>query len=99
MLQAASYNLTEFFFKYLNHHFFQPQRQNAFVYDNPNHHHVYKIVEVTGRPYYGYHAREHRFAKIYFYNPYDLRKASDLLGNITLNLILIYLVGMLKIDH
>jgi len=60
---------------------FEPQRQSAFVYDNPNHHHVYKIVEVTGRPYYGYHAREHRFAKIYFYNPYDLRKASDLLAS------------------
>ena len=53
---------------------------NAAVYDNPNYHHVYKIVEVTARPYYGYHAREHRFAKIYFYNPHDLRKASDLLG-------------------
>ena len=87
MLQAASYNLTDFFLKYLNRYFFQPQRQNAFVYDNPNHHHVYKIVEVTGRPYYGYHAREHRFAKIYFYNPYDLRKASDFLGNLTLNFI------------
>ena len=54
--------------------------QSGYVYENPNYHHVYKIVEVTGRPYYGYHAREHRFAKIYFYNPYDLRKASDLLG-------------------
>lgn len=42
---------------------------------------MYKIVEVKGRPYYGYHPKEHRYAKIYLYNPYDLRKASDLLAN------------------
>ena len=39
------------------------------------------IVEVTGRPYYGYHSREHRFAKIYLYNPYFLKRASDLLAS------------------
>jgi len=44
-------------------------------------HHVYKIVEVTGKPFYGYHSKEHRFAKIYLYNPYMLRKASDLLAS------------------
>lgn len=50
-------------------------------YDDYRQHHVYKVVEVTGIPYYGYHSRQHRFAKIYFYNPWDLRKASDLLAS------------------
>ena len=48
---------------------------------NPNYHHVFKIVEVTGRPYYGFHGKEHRYAKIYLYNPMFLKRASDLLNS------------------
>ena len=48
---------------------------------NPNHHHVFKIVEVTGRPYYGFHSKEHRYAKIYLYNPMFLKRVSDLLNS------------------
>jgi DNA polymerase zeta len=36
-------------------------------------------VEVSGRPFYGYHAREHRFFKIYFYNPWTMKRAVDML--------------------
>ena len=43
-------------------------------------HHVFKIVEVSGLPYYGYHAREHKFAKIYLYNPFYMKRAADLLA-------------------
>lgn len=43
--------------------------------------HVFKIVEVTGRPFYGYHSREHRYYKIYLYNPWSLKKACDLLAS------------------
>lgn len=48
---------------------------------NPNYHHVFKIIEVSGMPYYGYHSREHRFAKVYLYNPMYLKRASDLLNS------------------
>ena len=48
---------------------------------NPNYHHVFKIIEVSGLPYYGYHSREHRFAKVYLYNPMYLKRASDLLNS------------------
>ena len=47
--------------------------------ENSSQHHVYKIVEVTGKPYYGYHKKEHRFCKIYLYNPHLLKRAADLL--------------------
>jgi DNA polymerase zeta len=34
---------------------------------------------VTGRPFYGYHSREHRFFKIFFYNPWMMKRAADML--------------------
>ena len=37
-------------------------------------------MEVSGIPYYGYHAKEHRFAKVYLYNPWLLRRTADLLA-------------------
>ncbi|XP_031333154.1 DNA polymerase zeta catalytic subunit isoform X2 [Photinus pyralis] len=43
--------------------------------------HVYKIILVSGRPFYGYHPRDHLFLKIYFYNPLIMRKACNLLQN------------------
>lgn len=33
------------------------------------------------RPFYGYHQNEHRFLKIYFYNPMFIRRAANLLQN------------------
>ncbi|KAK4881776.1 hypothetical protein RN001_005095 [Aquatica leii] len=43
--------------------------------------HVYKIVLVSGIPFYGYHYREHQFFKIFFYNPLIMKKACSLLQN------------------
>ncbi|MED6248806.1 DNA polymerase zeta catalytic subunit, partial [Ataeniobius toweri] len=31
--------------------------------------HVFKVVLVSGMPFYGYHAKEKHFMKIYLYNP------------------------------
>ncbi|CAH1225124.1 POLD1 [Branchiostoma lanceolatum] len=41
--------------------------------------HVFKISLVSGMPYYGYHEKEQQFMKIYFYNPFMVKKAVDLL--------------------
>lgn len=38
------------------------------------------IVPSTS-PFYGYHQNEHRFLKIYFYNPLFIRRAANLLQN------------------
>ncbi|KAI8791780.1 DNA polymerase zeta catalytic subunit isoform X1 [Biomphalaria glabrata] len=46
---------------------------------NCNFQHVYKISVVSGIPIYGYHAGEEQFLKIYFYNPNNIKKASELL--------------------
>jgi DNA polymerase zeta len=35
---------------------------------------------VSGRPFYGYHARQHTFVKLYFYNPMMVKRAADLLA-------------------
>ncbi|CAB3369259.1 Hypothetical predicted protein [Cloeon dipterum] len=43
--------------------------------------HVFKIVLVSGVPFYGYHEKEHQFFKIYFYNPNLIKKAAELLQN------------------
>nr|XP_033196862.1 DNA polymerase zeta catalytic subunit isoform X5 [Bombus vancouverensis nearcticus] len=43
--------------------------------------HVYKIQQVSGIPFYGYHEKEHLFLKIYFYNPAMIKRAADLLQN------------------
>jgi len=41
--------------------------------------HVYKAVKVSGIPMYGYHPRQHTFVKIYFYNPFMVKRAAELL--------------------
>ncbi|XP_066270082.1 DNA polymerase zeta catalytic subunit-like [Branchiostoma lanceolatum] len=41
--------------------------------------HVFKISLVSGMPYYGYYEKEQQFMKIYFYNPFMVKKAVDLL--------------------
>jgi len=43
--------------------------------------HVYKAVQVSGRPFYGYHPRQHNFIKVYFYNYYMLKRAAEQLSN------------------
>ena len=43
--------------------------------------HIYKIIEVRARPFYGYHPREHSFYKIFFYNPWMVKRAADILQN------------------
>ena len=42
--------------------------------------HVYKAMRVSGRPFYGYHSRQHTFVKLYFYNPNMVKRAADLLA-------------------
>ena len=39
----------------------------------------FQIVEVSGCPFYGYHPRERRFFKIFFYNPWMMKRAADML--------------------
>ncbi|XP_025828919.1 DNA polymerase zeta catalytic subunit isoform X1 [Agrilus planipennis] len=53
----------------------------SFGQASSNAQHIYKIVLVSGRPMYGYHAREHQFLKIFFYNPLLVKRASMLLQN------------------
>uniref|UniRef100_A0A1B6J8T5 DNA-directed DNA polymerase n=1 Tax=Homalodisca liturata TaxID=320908 RepID=A0A1B6J8T5_9HEMI len=43
--------------------------------------HVFKIVQVSGRPFYGFHSQDHQFLKIFFYNPLVVKRACDLLQN------------------
>jgi len=51
--------------------------------------HVYKAMKVSGIPMYGYHPRQHSFIKIFFYNPYMVKRAADLLaGGAVMNKIL-----------
>ncbi|XP_028253994.1 DNA polymerase zeta catalytic subunit isoform X2 [Parambassis ranga] len=70
----------------------QPERhmrQVAFSIDralnvamgNPacNTQHVFKVVLVSGMPFYGYHAKEKHFMKIYLYNPQMVKRVCELL--------------------
>uniref|UniRef100_A0A8C5I5W8 DNA polymerase zeta catalytic subunit n=1 Tax=Gouania willdenowi TaxID=441366 RepID=A0A8C5I5W8_GOUWI len=41
--------------------------------------HVFKVVLVSGMPFYGYHAKEKLFMKIYLYNPQMVKRVCDLL--------------------
>ncbi|KAM9338879.1 DNA polymerase zeta catalytic subunit [Symphorus nematophorus] len=41
--------------------------------------HVFKVVLVSGMPFYGYHAKEKRFMKIYLYNPQMVKRVCELL--------------------
>ena len=43
--------------------------------------HVFKVDEVSGVPFYGYHPRPHSFFKVYLYNPLLVRRASEMLLN------------------
>ncbi|XP_047479044.1 mucin-4-like [Penaeus chinensis] len=52
---------------------------------NSNAQHVYKVQPVSGIPFYGYHAKEHQFLKIFFYSPVIVKKAAELLQNGVIN--------------
>ncbi len=40
---------------------------------------VHKVQEVSGTPFYGFHPKEHRFLKVFLYDPAAVRRAADLL--------------------
>ncbi|XP_071800751.1 DNA polymerase zeta catalytic subunit-like [Asterias amurensis] len=44
-----------------------------------NTHHVFKAICVQAVPMYGYHSRSRRFLKVYFYNPFMVKRAVELL--------------------
>uniref|UniRef100_A0A182SEC3 Uncharacterized protein n=1 Tax=Anopheles maculatus TaxID=74869 RepID=A0A182SEC3_9DIPT len=46
--------------------------------------HIFKIVLVKGIPIYGYHRNPHHYFKIYLYNPFLVRNATQLLMNGTI---------------
>ncbi|XP_043075420.1 DNA polymerase zeta catalytic subunit-like [Puntigrus tetrazona] len=41
--------------------------------------HIFKVVLVSGMPFYGYHMKEKTFMKIYLYNPQMVKRVSELL--------------------
>ncbi|KAK2856635.1 hypothetical protein Q5P01_005370 [Channa striata] len=41
--------------------------------------HVFKVVLVSGMPFYGYYAKEKHFMKIYLYNPQMVKRVCELL--------------------
>ncbi|KAM8831537.1 DNA polymerase zeta catalytic subunit isoform 2-T2 [Spinachia spinachia] len=41
--------------------------------------HVFKVVLVSGMPFYGYHAKEKHFMKIFLYNPEMVKRVCELL--------------------
>ncbi|XP_067273494.1 DNA polymerase zeta catalytic subunit isoform X2 [Pseudorasbora parva] len=41
--------------------------------------HIFKVVLVSGMPFYGYHMKERTFMKIYLYNPHMVKRVSELL--------------------
>ncbi|XP_068609589.1 DNA polymerase zeta catalytic subunit [Brachionichthys hirsutus] len=41
--------------------------------------HVFKVVLVSGMPFYGYHDKEKHFMKIYLYNPQMVKRVCELL--------------------
>ncbi|KAJ8385944.1 hypothetical protein AAFF_G00179060 [Aldrovandia affinis] len=41
--------------------------------------HVFKVALVSGMPFYGYHAKEKAFMKIYLYNPQMVKRVCELL--------------------
>ncbi|XP_073708840.1 DNA polymerase zeta catalytic subunit [Garra rufa] len=41
--------------------------------------HIFKVVLVSGMPFYGFHMKEKTFMKIYLYNPQMVKRVSELL--------------------
>ncbi|XP_034253905.1 uncharacterized protein LOC117652853 [Thrips palmi] len=50
-------------------------------FSTSNTQHVYKVVLVSGIPFYGYHHKRHQFLKVYFYKPSVIKQAVNLLQN------------------
>lgn len=62
--------------RYLRQVAFSIDRALNVAMGNPtsNNQHVFKVVLVSGMPYYGYHAKEKLFMKIYLYNPQMVKR-------------------------
>uniref|UniRef100_A0AAX7TQM8 DNA polymerase zeta catalytic subunit n=1 Tax=Astatotilapia calliptera TaxID=8154 RepID=A0AAX7TQM8_ASTCA len=67
--------------RYLRQVAFSIDRALNVAMGNPtsNNQHVFKVVLVSGMPYYGYHAKEKLFMKIYLYNPQMVKRVCELL--------------------
>ncbi|XP_076611860.1 DNA polymerase zeta catalytic subunit isoform X1 [Chaetodon auriga] len=69
--------------RYLRQVAFSIDRALNVAMGNPasNAQHVFKVVLVSGMPFYGYHAKEKHFMKIYLYNPQMVKRVCELLQN------------------
>uniref|UniRef100_A0A3Q3F7Z7 DNA polymerase zeta catalytic subunit n=1 Tax=Labrus bergylta TaxID=56723 RepID=A0A3Q3F7Z7_9LABR len=67
--------------RYLRQVAFSIDRALNVAMGNPasNAQHVFKVVLVSGMPFYGYHAKEKHFMKIYMYNPQMVKRVCELL--------------------
>ncbi|XP_047429933.1 DNA polymerase zeta catalytic subunit isoform X2 [Mugil cephalus] len=67
--------------RYLRQLAFSIDRALNVAMGNPssNNQHVFKVVLVSGMPFYGYHAKEKLFMKIYLYNPQMVKRVCELL--------------------
>nr|XP_057925939.1 DNA polymerase zeta catalytic subunit [Doryrhamphus excisus] len=67
--------------RYLRQVAFSIDRALNVAMGNPasNAQHVFKVVLVSGMPFYGYHAKEKHFMKIYLYNPQMVKRVCELL--------------------
>uniref|UniRef100_A0AAQ5YP79 DNA polymerase zeta catalytic subunit n=1 Tax=Amphiprion ocellaris TaxID=80972 RepID=A0AAQ5YP79_AMPOC len=67
--------------RYLRQVAFSIDRALNVAMGNPssNVQHVFKVVLVSGMPFYGYHAKEKHFMKIYLYNPQMVKRVCELL--------------------
>ncbi|XP_054617424.1 DNA polymerase zeta catalytic subunit isoform X2 [Dunckerocampus dactyliophorus] len=67
--------------RYLRQVAFSIDRALNIAMGNPasNAQHIFKVVLVSGMPFYGYHAKEKHFMKIYLYNPQMVKRVCELL--------------------
>ncbi|CAN9507584.1 unnamed protein product [Ophioblennius macclurei] len=67
--------------RYLRQLAFSIDRALNVALGNPasNAQHVFKVVLVSGMPFYGFHAKEKHFMKIYLYNPQMVKRVCELL--------------------
>lgn len=67
--------------RYLRQLAFSIDRALNVAMGNPgsNTQHVFKVVLVSGMPYYGFHAKERHFLKVYLYNPQMVKRVCELL--------------------
>ncbi|XP_061780433.1 DNA polymerase zeta catalytic subunit [Nerophis lumbriciformis] len=67
--------------RYLRQVAFSIDRALNVAMGNPtsNTQHIFKVVLVSGMPFYGYHSKEKHFMKIYLYNPQMVKRVCELL--------------------